>query len=115
MPPKAVSSEQFYEISEGTALYVEELMSLKAGELLKKEENKSKFLVSNFNFYEKYGSRKLDYYYESILDVSPQKRYFYNTGFSLALLLDQLNPNWKASAFKEKGVLFSKVNSLCQK
>lgn len=114
MPPESVETEQFYEISEGTARYVEELMSLSIGKLLKTKENQSKFSLPNFHSFEKYEKRDRSYYYESIHDVSPQKRYFYNTGFALALLLDQVKPNWKSNAFQERGFLFSQVKSWCQ-
>lgn len=113
MPLKAVTSEQFYEISEGTARYIEERMSLAAGKLLISKETQNQYLLSNFQFFKKYASRNLSYYFDSIQNVSPQKRYFYNTGFGLALLLDQIQPRWKDTAFQEKGFLFTQIKTWC--
>lgn len=114
MPAKSVTSEQFYEISEGTARYVEEMMSLAAGKLLASEQTKKKYSFNNFNSFKKYAARDRKHYFNSIKDVSPQKRYFYNTGFGLALLLDQVSPTWKEQAFKEKGFLFGLAQAWCK-
>ncbi len=114
MPENSVASEQFYEISEGTARYVEEIMSLAAGRFLSSEEQKNNYSLYNFKSFKKYANRNLNYYYESIQDISTENPYYYNSGFGLTLLLDQIQPQWKKSAFQEKGFLFTQVKNWCE-
>jgi hypothetical protein len=116
MPAQSVTAEQFYEISEGTARYVEELMSVSSGRLLDSSNIRSQFAVPGFLFFTKYAKRDRSHYFDSIQkDISPQNRYFYNTGFALSLLLDQVKPDWKTKAFSEKGFLFGQIRYWCEK
>jgi len=111
----AVTSEKFYEISEGTARYVEELMSLEAGRIFSAERVRSSFKIIGFEHFEKYAKKNLASYYEKLDTMSTSMKYFYNTGFGLALLLDQINPLWKKTAFQTKGFLFTTVEQWCRR
>lgn len=69
--------EHFYELTEGTAKYMEEQILVK----LEKEDLVQKYL-------------------ESIKGLPKQKQKYYNSGMGICLLLDRLNITWKEDVFK---------------
>ncbi len=114
MTKDAVVSERFYEISEGTARYTEELMSVQAGKFFLNAAEHERFKSEGFEFFAKYADRNPATYYEKLDEMSPSMRYFYNTGFGLALVLDQVDPQWKKTAFQTRGFLFAKIEEWCR-
>lgn len=110
----AVKSEAFYELSEGTARYFEELMSVEAGKFFFKKNERENFKISNFGYFENYSKRDVSSYYNSLGKVSPTMRYFYSTGFGLALFFDQIDLEWKDSIFKTEGFMFSTLKKWCK-
>ena len=69
--------------------------------------------IPDFEYFSKYASKNVEMFYKKLDDISPEKRYFYNTGFVLSLLLDQVVPNWKQTVFQTDGFLFSKIDNWC--
>lgn len=114
MPKKAVATEKFYEISEGTARYVEEMMSLAAGKLLASQTEQERYKLHRFSYFNKYATKNVESFYARLDSISPTKKYYYNTGFALALLLDQIEPEWKNSIFQKDGFLYGKIVSWCK-
>lgn len=113
MKPNAVASENFYEASEGTARYVEEMMSLTAGKYLSVDSNRSTTSIPDFKNFSKYAGKSVQSFYGKLDRISTGDRYFYNTGFGLALLLDQVEPGWKRDVFRKKGFLYGKIETWC--
>ena len=110
----SLKSEQFYETSEGTARYVEEMILLAAANY--REISKVTANIPsgpNFSDFKKYKERTLSDYYDRIKVLHPGERYFYQTGFSVALALDQLAPNWKSSVFVTDGGIYAVLQKAC--
>lgn len=112
----SIATEQFYEISEGTARYVEELLTIAVANAPSNSRNEFSLIsaLPHFDGFRKFKGRTKRRYFDRILNLPKGERYFYQTGFALALVLDQVMPDWKNSAFKSKEFLFGRVKAYCQ-
>lgn len=107
--------EKFYELSEGTARYVEEMLSLSISKRNDLEKHIPLLIKSGrSNSFKKYRTMKKSDYYSKILNLSLGQPFYYQTGFATALLLDQLSNNWKQDIFKTKGFMHSKLLNTCK-
>lgn len=114
----ALQNELFYEVSEGTARYVEEITALTAAKLPAIELKKldaGLYGGPDYSRFQKFKSRPLAYHYAQVDQFPQGTPYYYVTGFSLALLLDQLDPAWKKDIFQTENFFDAKLESYCQK
>lgn len=108
--------ERFYEVSEGTARYVEEMMALKAIQLDKVSMAKATASITGDPGFSRFAHSKkksLDALIERVGKLRKGDRFYYQTGFALALLLDQLRPTWKKEVFSTPGFLDSLSRETC--
>jgi hypothetical protein len=103
----SVRSEQFYETLEGTARYIEKHIDLHSINAPYKRKFMNKDLLG---YLDKYGIKT---YYFMIHQIDAGENYYYETGFGLSLLLDELNPDWKQQAFKR--TLWEQVKRSCNR
>jgi len=120
MNKDAIEYEDQAEYLEGLAKYIEYRFLIKAQEL---EPQPELFFVNGFHGYGGYLTRFLADRYRQMKDiiaasvdmtgnrfgVGPLRFRLYSSGAALALLLDEIDPDWKADIFKDGVYLFDKL------
>jgi hypothetical protein len=112
----AVRNELFYEFSEGSARYIEEMMTIGAAALPADKLHsldRGLPLDKDYTRFTRFKNRTRGYYYDKIAEFPEGFRYYYATGFSLALFLDQVDPGWKKDIFRTEGFLDAKLKNYC--
>ena len=113
----APKTELFYESSEGTARYVEEMMSLAAGKLSDAEIAPLAQGLDGFPGFTKFAKFKMatvEQLHVRVAHIGAKDRYYYQTGFALSLLLDQVQPGWKTKIFKTPSFFGGLLNEYCK-
>jgi hypothetical protein len=116
LSPEAVAAESYYESTEGTARYVEELLCVAGGRLPEKKRRGLDAGIAghpDYSRFSKFKERSVEFYYALVAGDALGRSYHYQTGFGLALLLDQLVPDWKRGAFASRDLLFGRLAESC--
>lgn len=112
-----VAAESFYEVSEGTARYAEEMLTVaasRAAPALLRSFDSGLLGRKGYSGFRATKHRDAASYYGSLADLPKDGRYYYATGFGLALLLDQVEPGWKKSVFRTPGFLQGMLVGYCR-
>ena len=101
---QSVETEMFYEVSEGTARYVDHLMPFYASKLSN--------VPGIFSFIE-WKKKTMEDIYKRATLVSQGDMYWYPLGFAMSLLFDQIDKTWKMKIFKQNKFFTGLSEELC--